>query len=312
MEYLGAKALGSRLKRLSENMMREVAQVYEDNDIEFEPKWFPTVQLLLKHEMLAIKEIAEELDVTHSSISQILTGMKKKGFIEEMNSDKDNRIKLMKLTKKAKEQAHALQPMWSDFGSVIEEIEQHSGLQFVNALSEFELSFKDKGIRERMKNKTQQRLLDEVKIIDYSEEHAEVFKNLNYEWLEEYFVVESEDKKVLTNPKGYILDRGGLILMAEYQNDIVGTVALIHEGNGVYEIAKMAVSTKCRGKQIGKKLMQAILEKASELKPKTVYLVSNRKLIPALNLYRKFGFKVTPLDPNTPYERCDIRMEIDL
>jgi DNA-binding MarR family transcriptional regulator len=312
MENLGAKALGSRLKRLSENMMREVALVYKDNQVDFEPKWFPVIQLLLLEKQLSIKNIAKQLRVSHSSISQILTSMKKGQLIEESVSDSDSRIKIISLTPSAKKQARELTYMWEEFGNVIEDLERESGLQFLNALAEFEFAFNQKGIRERMREKLNNHKLNAVEIIDYRPEYAQLFKDLNYEWLEEYFKVEEEDKKVLLNPQGYILDRGGLIIMAKYQDQIVGTCALIHEGNDVYEIAKMAVTRKYRGKQIGKKLMEEIISKALALDPNQLYLVSNRKLGPALNLYRKYGFKVTPLDPNSPYERCDIRMELEL
>lgn len=62
--------------------MREVAQVYKELNFDFEPRWFPVVQLLMNNGQLSIKQIADKLEVTHSGISQIITGMKKV-FIKE-------------------------------------------------------------------------------------------------------------------------------------------------------------------------------------------------------------------------------------
>ncbi len=151
----------------------------------------------------------------------------------------------------------------------------------------------------------------EVKIIDCKPIHYENFKKLNYEWIEKDFVIEDLDRKVLENPEDYILKQGGAIFMAEYDGKIVGTCALIKISNDIYELAKMAVTDKAKGKKIGYLLGKAIIKKAKELNAKKVELVSNTKLEPALNLYRKLGFIEVPI-PHTDYKRANIKMEIEL
>ena len=41
-------------------------------------------------------------------------------------------------------------------------------------------------------------------------------------------------------------------------------------------------------------------------------LVSNTRLGPALNLYRKHGFREVPLGPGNGYSRADIQLELTL
>ena len=96
--------------------------------------------------------------------------------------------------------------------------------------------------------------------------------------------------------------------MAEHDHEIAGTVALKFVAPGVFEFTKMAVDEKFQGKQIGKHLALAAIEKAKELKAKKIILYSNTKLIPAISLYRKLGFIEVPLDG--PYKRSDIKMEL--
>ncbi|RYY25293.1 MAG: MarR family transcriptional regulator, partial [Chitinophagaceae bacterium] len=48
-----------------------------------------------------------------------------------------------------------------------------------------------------------------------------------------------------------------------------------------------------------------------ELGARKVYLESNTKLEPAINLYYKLGFKKIAGAPS-PYERCNIQMELEL
>jgi GNAT superfamily N-acetyltransferase len=150
-----------------------------------------------------------------------------------------------------------------------------------------------------------------VQILDFEPHHAGMFRTLNEEWINRYFVMEKADHKSLGNPQSYIIDKGGYILMASYQGEIVGTCALINDGNGVYELAKMAVTPKAQGLKIGKLLGEAAIGKAREVGASMVYLVSNRRLETALNLYRRLGFVEVPMPPSI-YERADIKMELPL
>lgn len=150
-----------------------------------------------------------------------------------------------------------------------------------------------------------------VQILDFEPQHAYMFRALNEEWITRYFVMEEADHKSLGNPQGYIIDKGGYILMASYQGEIVGTCALVNDGDGVYELAKMAVTPKAQGLQIGKQLGEAAIQKARSVGARMVYLVSNRRLETALNLYRRLGFVEVPMPPSI-YERADIKMELPL
>jgi len=151
-----------------------------------------------------------------------------------------------------------------------------------------------------------------VDIIAFEEQYATDFARLNFEWLEKYFHIEEYDKNVLTNPHKHIIDEGGQILYARINDEIVGTVALMKRGVGVYELAKMAVTEKHKGQRIGQKLMYACIDYAGQNGVKRLFLDSNRKLTPALTLYNKVGFKEISVPKDTPYERCDIRMELYL
>jgi len=150
----------------------------------------------------------------------------------------------------------------------------------------------------------------QVKIVDFENKHASDFMVLNIEWLENYFHVEAYDKEVLSKPEEYILNKGGHILMALIDGKAIGTVALIKRGENVYELTKMAVTNDFQGFRIGQKLMYAVINLAGQIGTTRLFLDSNRRLKPALNLYNKVGFKEIPQDENSPYERCDIRMEL--
>ena len=143
-------------------------------------------------------------------------------------------------------------------------------------------------------------------------DYADDFARLNYEWVEAYFEVEEPDRKVLDNPDSYVIKPGGQIFFAKIGNEVVGTVALINVDDETFELAKMGVTTKYRGFGIGEKLMEACVSYAQNVNKKRLFLDSNRKLVPAIKLYKKTGFREIPVDKSTPYARSDIRMEMFL
>jgi N-acetylglutamate synthase-like GNAT family acetyltransferase len=141
--------------------------------------------------------------------------------------------------------------------------------------------------------------------------HTSEFYNLNIEWLETYFYVEDHDKKVLNNPKKYIIDKGGVILFVLLDNAVIGTVALMPTpSKDIYELTKMAIKPNLRGKKIGQKLMTKVLKIAKVKKINKLILYSNSKLINAIHLYKKFNFKEIDVDKYSPYERANIKMEL--
>lgn len=153
-----------------------------------------------------------------------------------------------------------------------------------------------------------------VQIIQYDPKYADAFKQLNLNWIEKYFVVEPEDLKMLNDPQHYIVDPGGFIVFAKYENEIVGTCALVKQDNGIFELAKMAVSENMQGKQIGYRIGLEVISIAKENNAQRVILETNSSLKPALKLYEKLGFVYIPLtqEQKDRYKRADVMMELIL
>jgi len=149
-----------------------------------------------------------------------------------------------------------------------------------------------------------------IRIVDYDPRWRADFARLNIEWLERWFVVEPVDREVLSDPETHILASGGKVLFAVDGDDhAVGTVALKHEGDGVYELTKMAVDPGQRGSGIGRQLMQRALEVFGEAGGRELFLESSRQLAPALKLYESVGFVHHPAPrPGSHYARADVYM----
>jgi ribosomal protein S18 acetylase RimI-like enzyme len=153
-----------------------------------------------------------------------------------------------------------------------------------------------------------------VRIGDFEPRWREDFARLNVEWLDRWFTVEPVDREVLGNTEAHILADGGHILFAIASDAAgheraVGTVALKHEGEGVYELTKMAVAPDQRGSGVGRKLMAEALATFQRLGGRELFLESSSKLGPALKLYESVGFRHYPAPrPGSHYARADVYM----
>lgn len=150
-----------------------------------------------------------------------------------------------------------------------------------------------------------------IEIIPFHSAYTKSFYNLNVEWLETHFYVEPYDEKVLSNPQKYIIDTGGYIFFIKVENKIIGTAALIQQGT-FFELSKMAILPKYQGLKIGYKLIEHCIKFAKEKQWESIILYSNRKLVPAINLYKKVGFVELPLEKEVHYDRANIKMILAL
>ena len=152
--------------------------------------------------------------------------------------------------------------------------------------------------------------MSEVVILGFQERYADDFGRLNYEWIEGSYGVEEHDHDILDHPFDAVIEQGGQIFFAVQGGNAVGTVAMIPIGDGAFELAKMAVAPEARGRGIGDQLMAACVEFAKSSGAASIILESNTKQEAAIKLYRKFGFREIPLDPNSHFVRANIRMEL--
>jgi GNAT superfamily N-acetyltransferase len=151
----------------------------------------------------------------------------------------------------------------------------------------------------------------ETKIIGYNPQYKNDFIRLNKAWLEEYFYVEPHDLETFNNIENDIIGKEGEIFFCLVNNEIAGTVAMIKADDKTYELAKMAVDKRFQGMKLSNLLMEASIQFAKQNNAKKIFLVSNRILKPALNLYSKYNFVEVPMD-ETDYDRADIQMELTL
>lgn len=309
-DKVGKVALGSRLRLMTASITDDATKIYELYGVDFMPKWFPVFYVLTEEREITITEIANEIGHSQPSVSKIVQEMITAGLVEENEKTNDKRRNIVVLTKQGLQLSKKIKLQCIDVEAAVESLIAESNHNLWAALEEWEFLLEQKSLFKRVNEQKKTRESQDVQIVEYESKYQDAFRALNVEWISTYFEMEEADYKALDHPKEYILDKGGKIFVALYQNEPVGVCAMIkmQDENYDFELAKMAVSPKAQGKNIGWLLGQTIVESAKKQGAKKLYLESNTILKPAINLYHKLGFqKISGLA--TPYKRCNIQME---
>jgi ribosomal protein S18 acetylase RimI-like enzyme/predicted transcriptional regulator len=297
--------------------MRGGSQAYKSLGIDFEPRWFTVFYLIYTQDSpLSISEIASSLKISHPAVIQTTQMLIKKGLIKSFQDSQDRRIRRLAITGKGKELVNFLIPIWNDFETATSELFEKADVDMLDIIKRIEARLDEEDVGSRIINRIKQRQYNSVEILDYMPEYKEYFQKLNYEWLEKYFQVEDLDKKILLNPEEQIIKEGGFVLFARMEEKVVGTTAILKRDEKTYEIAKMAVTEKAQGMQVGRKLTKEAVARAKEKGAKKLILKTDNRLRAAVNLYRTFGFKVTQTESTASgkyeRERFGIQMKLDL
>lgn len=308
-DLIGKTALGSRLRRLQDMLKTSADRIYSLYGIEIDGRWFPVLYMLSQKESCTVTELAESIGQTHPAVSQVVRAMSKKGLVESEKCTNDARVTRVTLSTQGQLYAQRLQFLVKGVDQAISNIFTKLDSNLWKELQAFEKEIEDKSLHERVAKLEKQNLNKSLKIVPFEIKYKNDFKSLNVSWIEKYWTMEEGDYKSLNNPEEYILQPGGSIAIALYNDRPVGTCALIKLKDGEYELAKMAVDESTQGLGIGYQLGLHIIEAAKELGAHRLYLGSNTVLESALHLYRKLGFQVLE-EAVSPYERCNIEMEL--
>ena len=305
---LGHIALGTALRNLANIVSKDAEHTYRHFGFDIEPKWFPVFYVLASNGPDSVVNIAKTINHSHVSVSKIVKEMKNANIVASDKSRSDSRVTVISLTEKAKAMIPAMERQCEAVDAAMRRLAQESGIDLWQSVTTTHQHLQFRPISERVNEDVNP---SEIQIVDYAPIYQDAYKQLNVDWISQHWTLEAPDYEALDNPQTYILNQSGMILIALYQNEPVGSCALIKMDSHTYELAKMAVSPKCQGRGIGLTLGNKTIERAKQIGAKRLYLESNSVLKPAVRLYEKLGFKHID-GTQSPYDRCDVQMELFL
>ncbi len=309
-DRIGTASLGSRLRRLGDRLAEDAKPIYALYGTKLQPRWFPVVYLLSQGEKHSVTAIADEIGQTHASVSQVVSEMVKHGYARLSKAESDGRKTFVRLSAKGLAAARKLDTQCIDAAAAVQGLQAEAGVDLWKTLGAIEQALGRQNLHRRVLREKIKRE-ENVRIVDYISRYAKAFRTLNENWITTYFKLEEADRRALNDPEGTVLQAGGFILVAIIDGKPIGTCALLPHGEACFQLAKMAVAHEARGKGIGWLLGEAAINKAQVAGARKVYLESNTRLEPAINLYRRLGFIEIAGGPSS-YERCNIQMELAL
>lgn len=305
---LGVLALGSRLKRLAERLQSDASQVWLDKGYAFQPGNFPLLAALDRYGPMTVSEAVSVLGVSQPAVTRSLATLVEQGYAVAVADLHDRRQKRIALTPMAIESMPAIKrTVWS-FVEVAAADLCGDAKAFLDQISRIEAALAAQPLIDRARNA--------CVILDYHDDLAGDFYTINAEWIRSMFRMEATDEKVLSDPRGMIIDRGGHILFAALGDmGVVGTCALMPIEQGVFELTKMGVLEMARGRKVGEQLLDAVLERARAMAMRELFLLTSRKCTAAIHLYEKLGFRhdADIMERfGKRYARCDVAMAYPL
>lgn len=146
----GFAAFGTRLRRLSERLDREVDTIYRAEGIAFQPRWFPIVAALSEVGEASVGELAAKLGITHAAISQVRVELITGGLVRVKSDRTDKRRQILALSAKGRRYAESLAPLWHSVAVATEALLAESAPALLTALSNIETALDRETMLERV------------------------------------------------------------------------------------------------------------------------------------------------------------------
>lgn len=150
VKQLGALAFATRLKRLAEQLQHDVARLYNELEVDFEPKWFTMLYALYNNGVMSVNELAATLKVTHPAIVQFTGQMQKVKLVQTVKDKNDARRKLVKLTEKGKSTYEKITPVFIRIEKATSELMEETGVNILDVVGVMEQKLEEKNMYERV------------------------------------------------------------------------------------------------------------------------------------------------------------------
>ena len=309
---LGHLFLGSRLKRLAERLQADAAKVHRALGVDAQPAELALMAALDRYGPMTTSASVDALGVSQPAVSRTAAGLAERGLIASDSDDADGRQRTMKLTRSGRALvAKAKRGAWPAIAGAVGALCGPLEGTLLEQISGLERQLEERPLEERALAVAKDGG-DVLAIREWSDDLAADFHAINAEWIKAMFALEDKDREILESPKKTILDEGGVILFAESAElGVIGTCALMKVDEGVFELTKMGVLERARGRNAGDLLLRTALARASAMDIETLFLLTNSKCVAAIHLYEKLGFEHDAeimKRYGAEYARCDVAM----
>lgn len=150
LKTLAELGLGSRLNRLSGQLMKEIQLVYAAKGIDFDPYLFPIFKMIIDAGMVTTSHIQEGLQYSQPAITQALQKLVQKNLVAFRSDKKDKRKKLYYLTKRGKELQQRMLPLWTAMDEQVKELTHLPSTSLTDHISQLEAKLMERELSKRI------------------------------------------------------------------------------------------------------------------------------------------------------------------
>jgi DNA-binding MarR family transcriptional regulator len=222
----GALFLGTRLKRLSDKFFTDLSEIYKAENISFEISWFPVFYLLDSQHEVTISYIAQQLEITHSGASQMVTSLKKKGLVQISQVCEDKRIKTVTLTVQGREKLAQIKPIWNALQESMVDMDRvdPGGPKLLGLLDDLEEGMSGINLVGLVQKKLcLNQFLEKIEIIEYTDEFHEPFMALVLGWSSENPEAMPENINWINHTRQAVLEnQDTVVFLAVHKGVMIG------------------------------------------------------------------------------------------
>lgn len=305
----GTLIFGTRLKRLSERFLQDISKIYRNLELPFEPTWFGVFFLINERTTVTMTEIANELKITHSAVSQLVNMLKNKELLDFVKADEDKRKILICFTKEGQKLTEKLVPVWQSLKRIMDQIllEGEINKDLLRGLDEIEQKLDERDLLERVLEDMNKYSTKGMKVISYKPEYKKQYRKLMYEYLQINYDDENFDLDIINSPIEKFVSKGGMIFLTKVKDDIVGVAICEIKTKTDANIIYIGVDNDWEWRNIGNTMLREVLEVLTKQKISTVKINLRTEQEDYLNLYQKNGFKI--LDRNEKEINLELKIK---
>jgi DNA-binding MarR family transcriptional regulator/GNAT superfamily N-acetyltransferase len=266
--------------------LSDVDKCYKTNHVDFEASWFPVFYFVNIHREVTIRTMANQLEVSHSAISQMVGNLEQKGLLQIIKDKNDKRQKLVSFTEKGNVLLQEVSPVWNAISKAMKALlqEGESSKKLMIALNEVETSIERESIFERVNKNMLQKT--KINLLSYSPEIAGKLQMAIDVW-------RKTTQNISFIEIASCWEKKGEIVLAEIEDKIVGLIITEKEEGERTLINKIFIQESWRRKGIASKLIHPFLETLPQKKQIDVNIPQQD--IDTIQLFKRNGFSENQL-----------------
>jgi len=151
IKEMGYMSLGSRLKRLGEQLQADVQRLSASNGLNVQSGHYPLLAALSSHGALTVGELVMALNISQPGVTRSIGQLEQQGYVDITRSDTDQRSKSITLTRSGKKLVkQSREKIWLHIESSLETLCRNRSGELLELLDFLETKLSETSLEQRV------------------------------------------------------------------------------------------------------------------------------------------------------------------